>query len=104
MRKSLVLCVLAFGFLSLNLSAQTIPAAIDADPPADKQHPAAMETFQLFSHGSQLNALMYIAAGVVPHPVVILLHGFPGNEKNLDLAQAIRRAGWDVLYFNYRGS
>ncbi|HMD19543.1 MAG TPA: alpha/beta fold hydrolase, partial [Alloacidobacterium sp.] len=28
----------------------------------------------------------------------------PGNEKNLDLAQAIRRAGWDVLYFNYRGS
>jgi pimeloyl-ACP methyl ester carboxylesterase len=35
---------------------------------------------------------------------VILLHGFPGNEKNLDLAQDIRRAGWDVLYFNYRGS
>ena len=39
-----------------------------------------------------------------PHPVVILLHGFPGNEKNLDLAQDIRRAGWNVLYFNYRGS
>ncbi len=29
---------------------------------------------------------------------------FPGNEKNLDLAQALRRAGWDVLYFDYRGS
>jgi pimeloyl-ACP methyl ester carboxylesterase len=36
--------------------------------------------------------------------VVILLHGFPGNERNLDLAQDMRRAGWDVLYFNYRGS
>jgi len=35
---------------------------------------------------------------------VVLLHGFPGNEKNLDLAQAIRRDGWNVLYFNYRGS
>jgi uncharacterized protein len=33
-----------------------------------------------------------------------LLHGFPGNERNLDLAQDIRRAGWDVLYFDYRGS
>jgi pimeloyl-ACP methyl ester carboxylesterase len=51
-----------------------------------------------------LNALTYIAEGAGPHPVVILLHGFPGNEKNLDLAQTIRRAGWDVLYFDYRGS
>jgi pimeloyl-ACP methyl ester carboxylesterase len=35
---------------------------------------------------------------------VILLHGYPGVERNLDLAQAIRRAGINVLYFNYRGS
>jgi acetyl esterase/lipase len=28
----------------------------------------------------------------------------PGNEKNLDLAQAIRRAGWVAVTFNYRGS
>jgi len=51
-----------------------------------------------------LNALAYIAEGAGPHPVVLLLHGFPGNEKNLDLAQAIRRDGWDVVYFDYRGS
>ncbi|WP_281848838.1 alpha/beta hydrolase [Dyella sp. GSA-30] len=51
-----------------------------------------------------MNALVYVAAGVGPHPTVILLHGFPGNERNLDLAQDMRRAGWDVLYFNYRGS
>ncbi len=51
-----------------------------------------------------LNALAYLAEGAGPHPVVILLHGFPGNEKNLDLAQAIRRDGWDVVYFDYRGS
>jgi pimeloyl-ACP methyl ester carboxylesterase len=65
---------------------------------------ASMETFQIPSHGSLLNALVYVAAGAGPHPAVVLLHGFPGNEKNLDLAQDIRRAGWDVLYFNYRGS
>jgi pimeloyl-ACP methyl ester carboxylesterase len=35
---------------------------------------------------------------------VILLHGLPGNEKNLDLAQAIRRDGWNAVTFNYRGS
>ncbi|MFD3266336.1 hypothetical protein [Phenylobacterium ferrooxidans] len=27
-----------------------------------------------------------------------------GNEKNLDLAQAVRRAGWNAAAFNYRGS
>jgi len=79
-------------------------AAITTDPAPDKANPAAMETFQIPSHGAMLNALVYVAEGAGPHPVVILLHGFPGNEKNLDLAQTIRRAGWDVLYFDYRGS
>lgn len=65
---------------------------------------ASMETMQIPSHGKLMNALVYVAAGAGPHPAVILLHGFPGNERNLDLAQDIRRAGWDVLYFNYRGS
>lgn len=32
------------------------------------------------------------------------MHGLPGNEKNLDLAQAVRRAGWNAVTFNYRGS
>jgi pimeloyl-ACP methyl ester carboxylesterase len=84
--------------------AKQAQAAIANDPSPDKTDPAAIETMQISSHGSLLNALVYVAAGPGPHPVVVLLHGFPGNEKNLDLAQAIRRAGWDVLYFNYRGS
>jgi len=63
-----------------------------------------MESFQIPSHGQKLNSLIYIAAGPGAHPTVILLHGFPGNERNLDLAQAIRRDGWNVLFFNYRGS
>jgi pimeloyl-ACP methyl ester carboxylesterase len=63
-----------------------------------------MQSFQIPSQGGLLNAFVYVAAGVGPHPAVVLLHGFPGNERNLDLAQDIRRAGWDVLYFDYRGS
>jgi hypothetical protein len=30
-------------------------------------------------------------------------HGLPGNEEFLDLAQAVRRAGWNTVTFNYRG-
>ena len=84
--------------------AQQLPAALTSDPPADQAHPAAMESFQIPSHEQAMNAIAYLAAGEGPHPVVFVLHGFPGNEKNLDLAQAIRRAGWNAIYFNYRGS
>jgi predicted alpha/beta-fold hydrolase len=76
-------------------------AALDAPSVGDR---ASMQTMQIPSHGALMNALVYVAAGAGPHPAVILLHGFPGNERNLDLAQDMRRAGWDVLYFNYRGS
>jgi uncharacterized protein len=51
-----------------------------------------------------MNALFYLAGGAGPHPTMVLLHGFPGNEQNLDLAQAIRRAGWNVLTLHYRGA
>ena len=90
------------------LLALTLPAAaqsaLTTDPPPDKLHPATMQTFQIPSHGSLLNALAYIPSGAAPHPVVLLLHGFPGNEKNLDLAQILRRAGYTTVFFNYRGS
>jgi pimeloyl-ACP methyl ester carboxylesterase len=78
--------------------ATSVPGTPDG---ADR---AEMQTMQIPSHGALMNALVYVAAGAGPHPAVILLHGFPGNERNLDLAQDMRRAGWDVLYFNYRGS
>ncbi len=99
--------VLSAALLSASLSTVVslhAQSPITTDPAPDKQNPAAMQSFQLPSHGALLNAFVYIASGPGPHPTVILLHGFPGNEKNLDLAQSIRRAGWNVLYFNYRGS
>ena len=66
--------------------------------------PPALQEISVRSHGALLNGIVYEAAGPGPHPAVLLLHGFPGNERNLDLAQALRRAGWTVVFFHYRGA
>ncbi|RMG90295.1 MAG: alpha/beta fold hydrolase, partial [Chloroflexi bacterium] len=51
-----------------------------------------------------INGTLYLAQGEGPHPAVILLHGFAGYERNFDIAQALRRGGYNVLVFHYRGS
>jgi pimeloyl-ACP methyl ester carboxylesterase len=86
------------------VQAHQIPAAIGTDPGRDQDHPARMEVLHIPSGGVAINGLAYLASGAGPHPTLVLLHGLPGNEKNLDLAQAVRRAGWNAITFNYRGS
>ena len=83
---------------------QSVPTAIFTDPPADHAHPAAMTVLHIPSHGVLINGLVYSPGGAGPHPTLVICHGLPGNEKNLDLAQAVRRAGWNAVTFNYRGS
>lgn len=56
------------------------------------------------SHGEMLFGVFYLAAGAGPHPTAIIFHGFPGYEQNLDIAQALRALGWNVLAMHYRGS
>jgi len=94
----------ALLFVASRGSAQGVPAAIYTDPPADKAHPAGMEVLHIPTHGLSINAIIYTPSGIGPHPTLVICHGFPGNEKNLDLAQAIRRAGWNAVTFNYRGA
>ena len=98
----LFLAVLAVSAMSA--TAQSVPAAIYTDPPVDTAHPAGMTVLHIPSHGVLINGLVYSPAGAGPHPTLVLCHGLPGNEKNLDLAQAVRRAGWNAVTFNYRGS
>ncbi len=93
--------LLAIGTPGTALTAQT---TVRADPPRDLTSPATNKQFLLPSGGVGLNALFFLAGGPGPKPTVILLHGLPGNERNLDLAQAIRRAGYNVLTFTYRGA
>lgn len=52
----------------------------------------------------RLLSVIHTAAGPGLHPVVLLLHGIPGYEKNYDLAQALRRDGFHVVTFHYSGS
>ena len=85
-------------------AATSIPPAVVSDPASDPAHPPHSAQVLVPSHGSGMNGLFYLAGGVGPHATLVLLHGLPGNEQNLDLAQAIRRAGWNVLTLHYRGS
>jgi len=103
MRIALAL-VLALGLTAAARAEPVAPDAVIDDPPVDSAHPAGMAYVRVPSHGELMNGVIYTAAGAGPHPTVLLLHGFPGNEQNLDLAQAIRRAGFDVLTLHYRGA
>jgi len=85
-------------------NAEQVPAAVTSDPTPDPAYPATMVWPDIPSHGAKLYSVIYIASGPGPHPTVLMLHGFPGNEKNLDLAYSIRRAGWNVLVPFYRGA
>lgn len=99
------LAILA-GVMMAVTAAEAAPVrnAAIVDPPRDAAFPAHNQQLLIPSHGVGMNALLFVAAGKGPHPTVILMHGLPGNERNLDLAQAMRRAGWDVLAFTYRGA
>lgn len=70
----------------------------------DENHPPKLVELNFKSHEKRVNGILYQANGAGPHPTVILLHGYPGNEKNLDLAQTLRREGYNVLFFHYRGA
>jgi pimeloyl-ACP methyl ester carboxylesterase len=98
--------VILFAFFAMPVVAadQSVPAAIFTDPPADAAHPAKMTVLHIPSHGVSINGVLYSPPGAGAHPTLVICHGLPGNEKNLDLAQAVRRAGWNAVTFNYRGS
>ena len=99
--------LLAILIMAFTSPAQTIspvsPAAIYTDPPIDLVHPASTLAIEIVSHGSVMNGLVYRPSGRGPFPLAVLMHGLPGNEQNLDLAQALRRSGWAVMTFHYRG-
>ncbi len=103
MRYVIILLTSMFGMTLVTARAQTVAPAI-SDPAPDAKYPAGLDAFVLPGEPGAMNAVIYLASGAGPHPTLLLLHGFPGNEQNLDLAQAARRAGWNVLTMHYRGS
>ncbi len=73
-------------------------------PEGDGKYLPTTRTFTIDSHGSKLLGSILIASGEPIHPTVIMLNGFPGNETNMDIAHSIRRAGFNVVQFHFRGS
>jgi uncharacterized protein len=104
MRTTFALILSWFVALPVLAAEPRVPLAIYTDPPHDAKFPAEAQVLHIPTHGVAINGLAYIPAGAGPFPVFVLCHGLPGNEKNLDLAQAVRRAGWVAVTFNYRGS
>lgn len=101
----MVLVLLGTAWITTRpVTAQQMPTAVITDPVVDKQFPPGLSVLTIPSNGSEMDAFLYLAAGPSPHGTVMLLHGLPGYEINGDLAQSIRRAGWNVLLFNYRGT
>lgn len=99
--------LLRVAFLLVAMTGPAAQAAFDPismEPKRNTEFPPAIEELTFESQGHRLSGLIYIANGPGPHPTVVLLHGFPGNEKNLDIAQVLRRAGFNVMFFHYRGA
>ncbi len=79
------------------------PVAVVTDQRSDAGHPPRLMQARYWTGGVEVPARWFIAGGPGPHPTMLLLHGFPGTELNLDLARAVQRAGWNVMAIHYRG-
>ena len=104
----LLIAGVALGAVSANADAlaaePAIPRAVISDPPSDPQHLPRMIVAPMPTGGTPIPAMFYTAADTGKHPTIVLFTGMPGAETNNDLIYAIRRAGWNVVAFHYRGS
>jgi hypothetical protein len=62
------------------------------------------ESIYFHSGDAELIGILYGAAGDIPRPAAILLHGIPGSERNADIAYRLREMGWHVLSPSFRGA
>lgn len=70
----------------------------------DQEYPYSMLPLIFTSSNEKMLGTFFLTSGIGPHPTVLLLHGFPGNEVNYDIAHAVKRLGFNVMVFHYRGS
>jgi pimeloyl-ACP methyl ester carboxylesterase len=94
MKNPSILLILFLLLFNYNLNAQN----------SKNDYPAISEEITITIGKDSIAAFGMLAAGKEKKETVILLHGLPGNERNLDLAHELRRNGRNVIYFNYRGA
>ena len=103
MRKVLIAALAAHAVAGAQSPSAHTTIARDSGM-SDLRFPPTFQAIRLPTHGTVVNAVLYRAQGPELHAAIVFLHGFPGNERNLDLVHSLRRAGFHVLFFNYRGS
>jgi pimeloyl-ACP methyl ester carboxylesterase len=94
MKNQSITLIIILLLFSCNLNAQN----------SNNDYPATSEEITITIGNDSIAAFGMFAAGKDKKETVLLLHGLPGNERNLDLAQELRRNGRNVIYFNYRGA
>ena len=97
------LSMLIFPTIALSQESKFDPVTQDLLE-VDKNFPPMTHEVSIPIENKRMTGFILNANGQGPHPTFVLLHGLPGNEKNLDLAQSMRRAGFNILFFHYRGA
>ncbi|MBQ3009146.1 MAG: alpha/beta fold hydrolase [Oscillospiraceae bacterium] len=63
----------------------------------------SLYSFRVPGKEGKISCVLYPSSLNKACPVIIFAHGFPGHEKNFALAQLLRKAGFNILIFYYRG-
>lgn len=99
-----LLITISLILIACNFNLNKSESIILKDIVWDDESPASMTELKIPTNNYLIQGFIYKANGKQKHPTLLLLHGYPGNERNLDIAQIARANGWNVVYFNYRGS
>ena len=104
-----LLLALPFLIYSCSKPQKSINANTNYDPISqdiiikDSIYPG-IKGLMVNSGNSLIKILEYFPTGKGPHPTLIMLHGYTGMGGNIDVATTVCRAGWNVIFFRYRGS
>ncbi len=89
---------------TVNNKDQSLDALCHEPLPLEGEAVAGGAIIHCCVEGSAISGMLYLPQGNGPHPLVLMLHGLPGSIRNEDLAQGLRRLGFAVCIFSYRGS
>jgi len=71
---------------------------------ANKAFPPRTAEASFESDGVKLYGLVFCAQGKGLHPTVLYARGFPDTTASNDILRVLQRAGYNVMFFNYRGT
>ncbi|NPD45470.1 MULTISPECIES: alpha/beta hydrolase [unclassified Lentimicrobium] len=75
-----------------------------SDPNEFNRDAAPLSIPIIIPSDNKLAARILLTTGKSTKPTVIFLHGNPGFEKNEDIGQALRRNGYNSVFFSYSGT